>query len=175
MRVECGRWEATPGLSKPAPPPQQGPFQMAKREKIALGPAARKADHSQREMDLAGGSCSSSTNPTRKGLPGGAAHSPTPPLGAGARAESQRVQFLCLPSPPAAAASSEHGLGRARGPRARPGESCCSLEGQEPRGILQSSTSIPWEGAHRAWERCLWKALSRNAASFSQSSSWMNP
>lgn len=166
------------------PSPQQGPFQMAKREKIALGPAARKADHSQREMDPVGGSCSSSTNPTGTGLPGGAAHSPTPPLGSrdpeqGPEHESERpgMEFLVF-----AKSSVSCCLPRARigqtpvGPRPGQVSPAAVWWLGSPVGSSSPAPRSPGNGgssgspAHSAWERCLWKALSRNVASFSQSS-----
>lgn len=126
FRIETGMWQmgsytgafqacSSPPLSKDHSRWQRG-------EKIALGPAARKADHSQRETDPVGGSCSSFTNPTGKGLLGGAAHSPTPPLGSRDQNMSPNVpgcNSWCLPSPPSAVAFPEHGLGKspsAQGP-----------------------------------------------------------
>lgn len=182
--MEYGRWEAAPGLPKPAPPLPSKDHSRWQREKIALGPAARKAAHSQREKDPAAGSCSS-THPTGKGLLGGAARSPTPPLGSRDHSTSPsardvipgvfRVLRQLLPSQSA-------DWGNPRGPRARPGELCPAAVWWvgSPLGSSSPAPGSPGSTcggcpAHRAWERCLWKALSRNVASFSQSSSWMNP
>lgn len=147
----------------------------------ALGPAARKAAPSRGKW-IRLGAPAAHTNPTGKGLLGGAALSPTPPLGsrdqkvnADVPGGDSRCSF-----PLFAEASASRRLPRARngqipaGPRpgqAAPAAVWCpgsplGCSGRAPRSPGNGAVV----GAHRAWERCLWKALSRNAASFSQSS-----
>lgn len=127
--IQDGEWNVadgklhrgSPSLLLPSPPLSKDHSRW-QRGKNSFGTRSEKSRSFPEGNGSCWGSCSSSTNPTGKGLLGVAAHPPTPPTASRDQNSSPNVpgcNSWCLPSPPSALAFPEHGLGRspwAQGP-----------------------------------------------------------